>query len=904
MARRILYTLSFFFIITSAHSQQVTMGVYENYPLVYSDENGEPQGLFVDILRYAAEREGWQVSYKKGSVDDCYLWLKNNEIDLIPEFPDYKDKSVGYKILASGVISSWARVYGKEGSDYTSLLDLHERKIAILKKSHYIKGKHKGFEHAMKELDLECNLVEAESYEQIFQWLQDKEVDAGIVDRIYGDVNGQKFGVEQTPIVFSPFRLSFIFSNSPTNFSKLSPLLEEHVRVLKADKNSLLYTDTDKYFNKTEEVEIPVWAYILMALLALGIVQMLLYVKVLRRMVSNRTNDLRNAYADIKSRQHTLSLIYNNASELLALFEVADNNILIAKLPDWYLEQLSEANDNFPAYNIAGMPLRTLYRDFLKLDASEIEERMNRLNDVLLHKENVVFEEWFKSPKGKRGYAETTLIPILGKNNLCTHILYVSRNITHQKRMLADLTETKNRLQMAIEGAREGMWDWDVASNEVIFNDHQASMLGFKTDVRKANFTEFTQRIHPEDRDKTFYSLMQHLNNESEFYEAEYRVKTNNGRWKWMMVHGKVMERDEKGKALRVIGTHVDIHDRKKVELALKRNQRRLSTLMSNLPGMVYRCKNDQDWTMLFVSEGAKNLTGYEPSDFINKKTSFSDITLDKYREKLWADVQVALNNHASFTVEYEITTKSGEKKWVWEQGREVEDGVLEGFISDISERKNSREKIIATIIETEDRERQRIAKELHDSLGQKLTTVSLNFNSLKKDIELNNTSVKKLNTGLNYLKEAIKDSREIAHNLMPQSIQDFGYVLSVQSLLADIGVVTDTKFEFYDNLDGARLPKNIELHLYRVTQEAVNNVLKYAKAKHVNIQLMLYEDEVVLTIEDDGVGFDYQKKMEDENQSFGLRSMTNRINSIFGSIEIDSSKGNGTVVIVEVPIK
>ncbi|UII25145.1 PAS domain-containing protein [Fulvivirga maritima] len=893
-----------FFLCQSALAQRVIMGVYENYPLVYTDGVDQPQGIFVDIARYAAKREYLDLEFRVGTLDQCYQWLEAGEIDVIAEHPDYKNRDSKYEELSSGVISSWARVYAKEGTDYTSLIDLNNKNVAVLSKSQYINSPYKGLYHSLDERDVNCNIYLAHSYQDIFRLLNEKKVDAGVIDRVYGDINEGSYDVIQTPISFAPSRLTFLFHKADSP-NPLVPIIEEHLRVLKADKNSLYYTNIRKYFEKDRTVNIPFWAYIVMGVLVLGVIQLIIYVKVLRSTVANRTLDLRNAYADIKARQQTLSLIYNNASELIALFEVhEDGNITLAKLPDWYLQQLYEANIDYPPYKILGISIRELYKDLLKLEQAEIKERTDRLESVIRNKQNVVYEENFKSPRGNWGVAESNLVPILDKDKHCTHILYVSRNITHQKKMVEDLTETKNRLQMAIEGAREGMWDWDITTNEVVFNEYHASMLGFTPTMLKGNFTEFSQRIHPEDRDKTFYALMSHLNNESDFYETEHRLKTYNDGWKWIMVHGKVMTRDSEGKPLRVIGTNVDIHDRKMAELALKKNQRRLATLMSNLPGMVYRCQNDEKWSMIFTSEGALELTGYDSSDFISGKLSFVSLIVDKYKKEVWKTVQKAISKKEPFTLEYEITTKCGEKKWVWEQGREVEDGILEGFVSDISERMNAREKIISTIIETEDKERKRIAKELHDSLGQKLTTVSLNFNSLKKDLQLSDSGEKKLNTGLNYLKEAIKDSREIAHNLMPQSIEDFGYVLSVQSLMADIDRVSETKFEFYDNLKGARLPKNLELHLYRVTQEAINNILKYAKASQASVQLMAYNDEVVLTIEDDGIGFLYHEKMEDETQSFGLRSMKNRVNSLSGNIEVETSPENGTVIIVEVPFK
>ncbi|WP_370574843.1 PAS domain-containing protein, partial [Methanomethylovorans sp.] len=126
----------------------------------------------------------------------------------------------------------------------------------------------------------------------------------------------------------------------------------------------------------------------------------------------------------------------------------------------------------------------------------------------------------------------------------------------------------------------------------------------------------------------------------------------------------------------------------------LQERERSHAMLLSNLPGMAYRCDNDWKWTMRFVSEGCKKLTGYEPEALLNnRELSFNELINHENRERLWQKWQEALARKETFQDEYTITTASGEVKWVWEQGKGVYDddgGViaLEGFITDITKRK------------------------------------------------------------------------------------------------------------------------------------------------------------------------------------------------------------------------
>lgn len=133
-----------------------------------------------------------------------------------------------------------------------------------------------------------------------------------------------------------------------------------------------------------------------------------------------------------------------------------------------------------------------------------------------------------------------------------------------------------------------------------------------------------------------------------------------------------------------------------RLEADLRESRRTLETLMSNLPGMVYRCRNDMNWTMEFVSDGCIELTGYAPEDLINNRTiAFGDLIYSDDHEKGWHRVQEALRLKEPYERTYRISTATGEMRWVWEKGRGVfsEDGTLaalEGFMSDITHYKKT----------------------------------------------------------------------------------------------------------------------------------------------------------------------------------------------------------------------
>jgi PAS domain S-box-containing protein len=152
--------------------------------------------------------------------------------------------------------------------------------------------------------------------------------------------------------------------------------------------------------------------------------------------------------------------------------------------------------------------------------------------------------------------------------------------------------------------------------------------------------------------------------------------------------------RDAAGQPSGVRAVVRDITDLKQAEEALREGQRVLSTLMSNLPGMAYRCGNEHDRTIAFASEGCLELTGYAPAELVeNQKLSYAELIHPDDRQQVWDTVQAALKEREPFQLNYRIRTATGSERWVWEQGRGVFDakGVLlciEGFVADITERK------------------------------------------------------------------------------------------------------------------------------------------------------------------------------------------------------------------------
>ncbi len=203
--------------------------------------------------------------------------------------------------------------------------------------------------------------------------------------------------------------------------------------------------------------------------------------------------------------------------------------------------------------------------------------------------------------------------------------------------------------------------------------------------------------LHP-----TYQALMREQSEaqqRGEWVKSRYDVKilTKKGEVRWLDVTTRTI--DWSGKPA-VLVSAFDITSHKQAEEALSESQRILSTLMSNLPGMAYRRRTDENWTMEFVSEGCLSLTGYHAGDLIeNRKISLTTIIHSSDRERVRYKVETALQQNRPYQLEYRITTATGEQKWVWEQGQGIfsttrELLALEGFITDITEQKRAAEEL------------------------------------------------------------------------------------------------------------------------------------------------------------------------------------------------------------------
>lgn len=286
-------------------------------------------------------------------------------------------------------------------------------------------------------------------------------------------------------------------------------------------------------------------------------------------------------------------------------------------------------------------------------------------------------------------------------------VLYVALRRRQREFEASERREMQQRQQLrALDQFRENVIDnasvWinvlDPTWRITIWNKAAEQISGYGRDEVLGNPAIWEWLYpDPEYRASIGAKVAEILEHGTEVEGFETCIRTSNGENKIIAWNSRRFF-DEDGTMMGSIAIGQDISARKHAERALTERERQLATLMSNLPGMAYRCLNDPHWTMRFVSDGCFPLTGYPPSSFLDgEKIHFSDITHPDDRQRIWDEVQQALSEGQPFALEYRIIRQDGAQRWVWEQGRGVaadSDSYIEGLIFDITDRKRMEQEL------------------------------------------------------------------------------------------------------------------------------------------------------------------------------------------------------------------
>jgi PAS domain S-box-containing protein len=246
--------------------------------------------------------------------------------------------------------------------------------------------------------------------------------------------------------------------------------------------------------------------------------------------------------------------------EAIDLFNLAGNLLSVIGL-DGYFKRINPAFERILGYDRRTL-LSTPFIEFIHPDdrapsLAEVEKIKNG-------QPTLYFENRYRCPDGAYKWLSWTATPIVGSN-----LMYaVAQDITERKNLELSLRRSEERCQYALKGSNDGVWDWNLLTNEVYFSPRWKSMLGFEEDEIGDRVDEWASRVHPDEIETVTAIIQDHLSGKTPFYVSEHRVKCKDGSYKWILDRGQAF-RDGNGRAIRMVGTHTDITERKELERQL-----------------------------------------------------------------------------------------------------------------------------------------------------------------------------------------------------------------------------------------------------------------------------------------------------------------------------------------------
>lgn len=525
------------------------------------------------------------------------------------------------------------------------------------------------------------------------------------------------------------------------------------------------------------------------------------------------------------------------------------------------------------------------------------------------------------SPDGTIYYTNQ-LAPIV-EDDTIVGVILVTTTITEQVENRMEFEFVNERLKEAQQIAKVGSWELNMETGKIWWSDELYKMYGLERGDVDPTLKKFLDKIHKDDRGLV-RKAVDDANAGINEHDVEFRIVASDQRQIYVHTIGQV-SRDESGKAIAFRGIAQDITERKIVQQELLNSQARLAE--AQRIAKIGNWEWDMATDKISWSQQVYRIFGAKPNSFVPDIKQYLDRVHPDDREMVLTKSNLAVKEKQSYTLTFRILSPDGEVRYLKDRVKVFmsKDGVLErivGALQDITEQRKAeaqlaiankllinqtkreqRVKSRALIRGMED-ERSRISRELHDGTGQMLSAIKFSVSRLSQSEALTD----KDRQGIEDIKELIDLSIEetigLSNNLMPSVLRDFGLKPAIQKIVKQFDNNKETKIIFNSEDVLKRLPREVETGLYRITQESVNNAMKYAEADVVEIDLSCDGSRIFLSITDDGKGFDIEEKSRNSSGlGNGLINIKERVVMLGGRLRMTSNIDNGTCVHVEVPL-
>jgi PAS domain S-box-containing protein len=453
------------------------------------------------------------------------------------------------------------------------------------------------------------------------------------------------------------------------------------------------------------------------------------------------------------------------------------------------------------------------------------------------------------------------------------------------------LRASEERYARAMEGTTDGLWDWNILTEEVYLDPRWKQMLGYQShELPDCRQTSFLNQLHPDDVGKVRAVREDHFKHDLP-YQVEFRLRTKSGSYKWFLARGKA-RRDAKGRPVHMTGTISDIDDRKRAEEALRETERFNKTVLDQTSAIILVM--DAKGRFTHVNKAFVNLLGYPERLIIGRSPWDVGLMSPEDVPRSQKRFENLLKGKGNPPVEMRVRSKSGRFLQVEICSTPLcgPDGSVERIIitgTDITVRRQLEHEVIRVAEE----EQATIGHNLHDGIGQTLTGIySL---TVQLEDELKGEHKKSAGRIAQLLQDAVAEVRRMSHGLSPVSVRHRGLAGGLKLLAETISTDFRVKTTCEVDADVQVGDPEREANLYRIAQEAANNALRHGNPRHIRITLKrLAGSHAVLEVRDDGRGM---KLHQNKGNGIGLRVMRYRSDLIGGELSIRAAPKRGVRV-------
>ena len=478
-------------------------------------------------------------------------------------------------------------------------------------------------------------------------------------------------------------------------------------------------------------------------------------------------------------------------------------------------------------------------------------------------------------------------------------ILLGIRDITDRKQANNELL-FQSRLLDAVE---QSVIATDLEGKITFWNRYAEKLFGWKAEeVVGRKITEITT---PDD-DQAEEIMSQLLKGKS--WSGEFTLQKRDGTTFPAYVSDAPVF-DGEGNLTGIIGVSVDVTERRKAEDALRKSQEHLNLILESTKDYAI-VTFDLAGRITRWNAGAERIFGWTEKEAVGQTTHLIFTPEDRAKKEPEKEMANTIKNGRAEDERWHVR-RDGSHFFASGVMQILRDGEVEGFVKiarDETDRLKAEtalrdKKMLELLVNMQEEERRRIAREIHDHLGQQLTVLRLKLEQVKKKCE-DEEICGDIEEVQNITEKLDRETDFLAWELRPAALDDLGLRVTLANFVKEWSSHTGIRAEFHTSgLPRTNLEFETETNLYRIAQEALNNVYKHAKAKTVSVLLEKRGGNVSLIIEDDGVGFNPADK-RNRTKGIGLVGMNERAKILGGKLEIESQKGKGTTVFVRVPAK